>query len=128
MKPTTCSPVATRKRFSSFVLLSFLALWAFSERAIAAPPPGGIAPVNVPAGGFGIDGNLLANVPIGGAGDWVSNSLPGGGVLSPGGVPLNAATTFHFLDAYNDNNDLIFNGGLKWTDNPNVWGDRKSVV
>ena len=35
-----------------------------------APSPG-TAPVNPPTGGFGIDGNVQANVPTAGIGDWV---------------------------------------------------------
>src|SRR5260221_8429529 len=92
--------------------------------AQANPPPAGVAPINPPAGGFGIDGNIVADSPTVNVGDWVAgtNSPPGAGgaVLSMAGVPLNAATTFHFIDAYNGN-DLVFVGGLKWTDNPKNW-------
>src|SRR4051812_19311650 len=53
--------------------------------ALATPPPKGVAPVLVPAGGFAIDGDLLA----GPAGDWVAGSNAGSGVLASNGVPLN---------------------------------------
>src|SRR5436190_1196638 len=88
----------------------------------AVPPPTGIAPVVVPSGGFAIDGNLQANTPTAGAGDWLPGSTgAGGSVLDATGAPLNPATTFHFIDKYNDAGDNTFAGGLKWTDDPNVW-------
>src|SRR5881628_40584 len=102
----------------SFALLSFLLFG--SQTALAVPPPAGVAPVTVPAGGFGIDGDLFANMPGADVGDWVTNSASGGGVLTRAGVPLNALTTLHFTDQYNGN-DIIFSGGLKWTDDPNIW-------
>src|SRR5689334_18416927 len=84
--------------------------------AVATPPPTGVAPVLVPAGGLAIDGDLLA----GAAGDWVGTNA-GGGVLASNGAPLNPATTFHFVDPYNTSADSTFVGGLKWTDDPNTW-------
>src|SRR5438034_833949 len=102
----------------SFVLLSFLIFG--SQSGLAVPPPAGVAPVVSPAGGFGIEGDLFANMPTANVGDWITNSATGGGVLTRAGVPLNASTTFHFIDEYNGN-DLTFSGGLKWTDNPTNW-------
>ena len=91
----------------------------------AAPPPGGTAPVTAPAGGFAIDGDLLANTPVAGAGDWVVSpdfSGSGGGVLATDGAPFNPGRTFHLIDPWgNSGGDIIFAGGLKWTDNPNSW-------
>src|SRR6185369_3032368 len=100
--------------FRAAMALSFL----FSFGALAVPPPGGVAPVATPASGFRIDGNLMAD-PL--AGDWLEGTNVGGGVLSAAGIPLNPATTFHFVDAYNSTADSTFAGGLKWTDNPNLW-------
>jgi len=90
--------------------------------ANATPPPSGVAPVTSPAGGFSIDGNLVANLP-GNTGDWLmsTNAGTGGAVLDASGAPLNPATTFHFRDLYSSGSDNTFVGGLKWTDNPNVW-------
>src|SRR5437588_7479609 len=85
---------------------------------IATPPPQGIAPVLVPAGGFGLDGDLSASS---GVGDWLGGTNASSGVLSAAGVPLNPATTFHFVDPYSTSADTTFVGGLKWTDDPNVW-------
>ena len=86
--------------------------------ALAVPPRTGIAPVLIPAGGFRIDGDLMADAI---AGDWIGTTNPAAGVLSPAGVPLNPATTFHFVDPFNTTSDNTFVGGLKWTDDPNSW-------
>src|SRR5262245_51242051 len=105
---------------TTVLLHASLLLWSFS--ALATPPPNGTAPLNTPAGGFAIDGDLFANAPGAGLGDWLtSTSGTGGGVLSPAGIPLDPTTTFHFTDPFNSTSDLIFGGGLKWTDNPNDW-------
>jgi len=47
----------------------------------AVPPPTGVAPVEPPAGGFAVDGNLLANMPTANLGDWLVNTnlAPGTG-------------------------------------------------
>jgi hypothetical protein len=92
--------------------------------ALAVPPPAGIAPVG--PGGFGIDGDLMANKPVANVSDWIANTntAPGSGVgvLRPDGTPIDPTHTFHFKDPYNDSaNDLIFSGGAKWTDDPNTW-------
>lgn len=106
----------------AIVLGSALLLQAGSLQAV--PPPAGVAPVNNPMGGFGIDGNLIANQPASGVGDWLS--LPGvsgsgGAVLGLGGNPLNPDVTFHFLDVANvSGGDNIFRSG-KWFDDPSSW-------
>jgi hypothetical protein len=79
--------------------------------------------VESPVGGFAIDGNLGANTPDAGLGDWLLlNTSPGAGgaVLDAAGKPLNPLTTFHFIDAYNGK-DIVFAGGQKWFDNPTNW-------
>src|SRR2546423_100193 len=111
-------PKCRVKTLISLVLLSFLV--SRSQPGLASPPPAGVAPVVSPAGGFGIEGDLFANTPTANVGDWITNSLTGGGGLTQSGVPLNSSTTFHFIDEYNGN-ELIFGGGLKWTDNPTNW-------
>ena len=99
----------------------------FAFTAVAAPPPGGVAPIGTPEGGFAIDGNLLANTPTPGLGDWIlQTNFPGtgSGVLSAdtNGAALNPQTTFHVRDAYNDSkSDLAFSGGQKWFDDPGTW-------
>ncbi len=100
----------------------FATLW-LCIKAEAVPPPAGVAPVLAPAGGFGINGYVLANTPVSGVGNWSPRAGgSGAAVLDTNGVPLNPATTFHFRDAYNSTSDNTFIGGLKWTDNPNTWG------
>jgi hypothetical protein len=101
-------------------LLGGMLLWGLTAQAV--PPPKGVAPVVVPSGGFAIDGDLQANTPAAGAGDWLPGPAgAGGSVLDATGAPLNPATTFHFIDKYNDGGDNTFAGGLKWTDDPNTW-------
>src|ERR1043165_9891076 len=91
---------------------------------MAASPPNGIAPLVVPVGGFAIEGNLLANTPTTGIGDWIAmtNLAPGagGGVLASNGTPLNAVTTFHFVDPYTSVGDTIMTAGNANT-SPNAW-------
>jgi hypothetical protein len=110
------------------VLFSLFVGCCLTARAAShTPPPAGVAPVAPPIGGFGIEGNLLANSPVANVGDWLRStnaSLPGtgGGVLDEAGMPLNPATTFHFIDPYgNDGNDSVFTGGHKWFDDPKTW-------
>src|SRR5436309_1197734 len=107
-----------------FTVLGLLAVLVFGDLAArAAGPPAGIAPVAPPAGGFAIDGNLCANMPDANSGDWCAiTNYPGAGgcVLNVAGVPLNSLTTFHFVDAYNGN-DNVFAGGQKWFTDPNTW-------
>src|SRR5437879_2496766 len=103
-----------------FVVLGLAMLRAMTVEA--TPPPSGIAPVVVPAGGFSIDGDLMANTPAQNAGDWLlsTNAGSGGSVLDAAGVPLNATTTFHFKDIYNSGTDNTFSGG-KWMNSPTNW-------
>src|SRR5262245_16317898 len=82
------------------VLMLSLAFGSLPGRA--SPPPAGVAPVITPAGGFSIDGDVIANSPIANLGDWVAttNAGSGTGVLTLAGVPINTNTTFHFSDPY----------------------------
>jgi HYR domain len=112
-KGQDCSP-------NRVIAILSLVLWGLTAQAV--PPPTGVAPVLVPAGGFAIEGDLLANTPLSGAGDWLPG--PGGtgsSVLDANGAPLNSGTTFHLVDPFNSASDDTFAGGLKWTDNPNSW-------
>src|ERR1051325_11888918 len=43
------------------------------------PPPAGTALVTVPTGGFALDGDLQANTPVSGIGDWGAGSSGSGG-------------------------------------------------
>src|SRR5690349_8017718 len=101
-------------------LLCLSSLFCYLE-GFAVPPPTGVAPVLIPAGGFSIEGDLTANSPSAGAGDWLPGpGGAGGSVLDASGAPLNPATTFHLTDLYNSTSDNTFSGG-KWTDDPNTW-------
>ena len=105
-----------------FALGMGLAMGLFAGvTAYCAPPPTGVAPITVPAGGFSIEGDLQANTPNLNVGDWLPGTNGTGGVLDNAGNPLNPATTFHFTDLYNSSADQTFVGGLKWGDDPNTW-------
>ncbi|MBN2681994.1 MAG: SprB repeat-containing protein, partial [Bacteroidales bacterium] len=79
-----------------------------------------IAPINVPSGGFHIDGNLLSNNPVNGVGDWVSGAGTGGFVINNDGSLINSLNTRLVIDKFNDNTDEIFQAS-KFNDNPNLW-------
>ena len=85
-------------------------------------PAAGTAPVNPPTGGFGIDGDLGANTPTSGIGDWVPGSAgSGGNVLTAAGAPINPGTTYDLIDLWGGSAENNFAGGLKFDDNPNIW-------
>ena len=114
--------ISTSRSRTSVALSLLCAPLCWGLTAQAVPPPSGVAPLLTPTGGFAIDGDLLANKPNAGTGDWLPGpSGTGGAVLDANGAPLNPATTFHFVDLYDDANDETFGGGLKWTDDPNIW-------
>jgi hypothetical protein len=125
--PNPTSKVAMKNSRKMTWLWLFVAGLLTVQPALAVPPPGGVAPIEPPTGGFGIDGNLLANSPTANIGDWLlnTNAVPGVGrsVLDAIGAPLDSTRTFHFIDPYNDtSNDRIFTGGDKWLDDPTTWG------
>ncbi|MCI0748127.1 MAG: hypothetical protein L0Y58_22200 [Verrucomicrobia subdivision 3 bacterium] len=112
------------RRLLVSALLATAVSMSLHAATIGAPPPPGVAPFVAPAGGLGIDGDVCANTVIPDIGDWVqgTNAGSGGAVLNAAGVPLNPMTSFRFIDPYgNAGPDEIFVGGLKWTDNPNLW-------
>src|SRR5439155_8906568 len=101
----------------------FMASVVFSDsQTTCTPPPTGTPLVGAPAGGFAMDGDLEANTPLNGVGDWIPGSTGSGGgaVLTTNGVPVDPTTTFHLTDAFGavENN---FNGGLKVDNDPNNW-------
>ena len=106
----------TNKRHGIGALIAIGMISSLS--AFAVPPPTGTAPVLIPVGGFRIDGDLMADAA---GGDWLGGTNATAGVLDANGVPLNPATTFHFVDPFNSTADNTFVGGLKWTDDPNTW-------
>ena len=107
----------------NYLILSVLSviLLFFSAKTFAQPGAG-IAAVNPPSGGFHIDGNLQANTPTSGIGDWLPGLAgAGGNVLNAAGIPINNGTTYHLIDLYNSGSDNNFAGGLKFDGNPNGW-------
>ena len=79
---------------SLLAVLILLGVVAFAPSAALAVAT---APVLVPTGGFGIDGDLLASTPTNNMGDWLSNSVSagtGGFVLFTNGAPVNTNTSF----------------------------------
>ncbi|SFO80077.1 conserved repeat domain-containing protein, partial [Algoriphagus ornithinivorans] len=93
-----------------------------------------VIPLNSPNGGFHIDGDLRANTPTPGAGDWIPGATGGlnngGSAFTSLGVPVNGVTSFRFIDPYKGGPgvDLGFNGGNKGNGNPNSWGWRAADV
>src|SRR5262249_9629321 len=113
-------PRLTRQSVFGAAAVTGLLLLSLCLSAFAAVGPG-TAPVTVPTGGFGIEGDLRANDPTAGIGDWVPGSAgSGSNVLTAAGVPLNTLTTFHVIDLYSSGLDDNFHGGDKVDDNPNT--------
>src|SRR5689334_20055055 len=81
-------------RRSAFFLLMVLC----SAFAYAQPGPG-IANINPPTGDFQIEGDLQANTPVSGKGDWIPGPAgTGGSVLNAAGVATSPLITFHLID------------------------------
>jgi hypothetical protein len=97
---------------------------ALAPSSACAGPTPGTAPVNPPAGGFGIDGDLQANYPTADIGDWLPTptgfSGSGGFVINNNGTSVNGTTTFHLTDVFGSNGDNNFTGGRKVDQNPNT--------
>src|SRR5262245_25840160 len=94
---------------------SLVASVIFTDSIPGIVPPSGTVPLSVPAGGFGIDGDLQANTPAVGVGDWVPGPAgSGGSVLDSAGNPISSINTFHLIDAYESAFDDNFAGGDKW--------------
>src|SRR5262245_6713000 len=91
---TANAQAVSSPNLTKLLLRAGLLFWSLS--AFATPPPSGVAPVIAPAGGFAIDGDLVANTPAANIGDWLaSTNGTGGGVLTAAGVPLDPTRTFH---------------------------------
>src|ERR1043165_5937017 len=105
--PFTPGKISLRTLRSPLAALVLVTLFVTGAQAV--PPPAGIAPFRVPTGGLAIDGDLLANSKTVGEGDWLlaTNLVPTGtgtGVIRMDGSPIDFTTTFHIMDAWNDNN------------------------
>ncbi|MFB9212416.1 beta strand repeat-containing protein, partial [Echinicola jeungdonensis] len=77
--------------------------------------------VIAPNGGFEIDGNIEADSPTFGVGDWINGSGPGGFVFHDNGNPFNGARSKLIKDSFDSSTDEIFSSGTKALDNPNTW-------
>src|SRR5437879_2658328 len=121
MKARTLTRIASGLAVTAVTLVGLFPVQTYGGLT-CPPPPTGTAPVTSPSGGFAIDGNLQANTPVSGVGDWIPGpSGSGGSVMGTNGVPLTAGTTFHLADPFNSASDNTFKGGLKVDDNPNNW-------
>ncbi|NSW46183.1 MAG: SprB repeat-containing protein, partial [Bacteroidales bacterium] len=78
-----------------------------------------IVPTIQPYGGFEIDGDLKANTPTNGIGDWLSNTGSGGYLLNNNGTPLDPFNTLYIIDDFNGNDDIYQSS--KFNENPNTW-------
>ena len=91
--------------------------------SFAAAPTvvGGGTALNGDPGGFGIDGDLLANTPIANVSDWLDNSGGTGvGLLNVDGTAKDPTVTIRRLDAVGTTDD-VFAGSNKLNQNPNTW-------
>jgi hypothetical protein len=126
-------PRRAGKRFPGLICLLIL-VNLFAINPSIAQIIGGLAPVNPPAGGFRIEGDLQADTPNAGEGDWVQcagGTCSGTHILSSTGAPLDSSTTFHLTDLYNNQLDNIFSKGkvnTNPTDTVNYkWTQSKAV-
>ena len=93
-KFTSVSVLTIKSGLSVFFFLLFSGLVA--NNALEAQ----VSNVENPSGGFEIDGNLEANSPTSGVGDWVMGSAGSGGfVFDQSGNPLTSLTQL-FRDEY----------------------------
>jgi hypothetical protein len=91
--------------------------------SIAAAPTviGGGTALNGDPGGFGIDGDLLANTPMANVSDWLDNSGGAGvGLLNLDGTAKDPTVTIQRLDGVNTSDD-VFAGSNKLNQDPNTW-------
>ena len=113
----------------SFLPFFFMAMLAVTFNSTAQNVQGTV-PVQIPVGGFGVDGDAFANTPApAGVGDWFYDStlFPGSGRgLFTGSAPSDPTMTFFLQDKWGgDGQDQnIFLTSTKINDNPNsyLWG------
>ncbi|PKP11132.1 MAG: hypothetical protein CVU08_13045, partial [Bacteroidetes bacterium HGW-Bacteroidetes-3] len=117
------------------ILSLFIATTVLTGFKLSAQNLPGIAPVQTPIGGFGVDGDAYANTPTPAylnVGDWFYDSTlyPGTGRgLFTGGSVTDPTRTFFLQDNWLQNTDLtIFTGRNKINDHPNTytWGPGSS--
>ena len=104
--------------FLLVVMSSFFRTTVFAQIGTALVAP--------PTGGFRIQGDLIANTPSSGIGDWMWNPAilgSGRGVLNyPSGTVIDPTKTFHRIDLLGNSDLETFTGGSsKYLNDPNVW-------
>jgi hypothetical protein len=110
--------VKRRQPDLSFLFATFLSL-LLSSSLFAQ-----VVNVNLPSGGFAIDGGLRANTPASPSpfgpnqGDWYPGLVAGSGgsVFSAADVALNPLTSGHRTDLANSTSDNVFSSGSKFND------------
>ena len=105
---------------AGFIGLCVAAL-STSGQSFAPTVIGGGTALNGDPGGFGIDGDLLANTPMANVSDWLDNSGGVGvGLLNSNGTAKDATVTIQRLDGVNAADD-VFAGSNKLNQDPNTW-------
>ncbi|MES2410470.1 MAG: hypothetical protein V4535_03405, partial [Bacteroidota bacterium] len=102
------------KNLCAFLLFNILSISMSFAQNVTIP---------LPTGGFSIDGDLQANTPTTGVGDWIPGPAgTGGSVFTINGTTLNATTSVRYTDQYSGSAsaDNTFAGGAKYNDNPNT--------
>ncbi|MFN5334414.1 MAG: hypothetical protein ACK5BV_04425, partial [Bacteroidota bacterium] len=102
----------------SFNILS-LALFISFIFILTTPVFSQLASVTPPAGGFRIDGNLIAGTPTANEGDWVAGTS-GGYVFYNTGIAVNPTHSKLTRDSYHSTGDDVFSGS-SFAQNPNAW-------
>ena len=124
MRKLVLTFLSREQRIPAYAGVYILSAFLFLSTKMLAQPGPGIANVTIPSGGFHIDGNLQANTPTVGKGDWLAGATGSGGYVlnsNATGTPVNSSTTYHLYDKQNSSSDDNFAGGLKFDDNPNGW-------
>ena len=105
---------------AGFIGLCVAAL-STSGQSFAPTVIGGGTALNGDPGGFGIDGDLLANTPMANVSDWLDNSGGVGvGLLNSNGTAKDSTVTIQRLDGVNAADD-VFAGSNKLNQDPNTW-------
>lgn len=102
----------------SFNILSLAFITSFIF-ILMTPVFSQLAPVTPPAGGFRIDGNLVAGTPTTGEGDWVAGTS-GGYLFFNDGTPVYPMNSKLTRDPYHSTGDDVF-AGSSFSENPNNW-------
>ncbi|MDR5590457.1 hypothetical protein, partial [Christiangramia sp. SM2212] len=119
--PKNYAPKKSPRR--SFSILHFLFIPLFLLGSFVLNAQNVAVPVENPNGGFNIDGDLKANTPTPGIGDWFQGpSGTGGFVFDNNGNSVNPNTSKFVSDILNTSTDRFLKGNLnKASNSPGVW-------